>query len=56
MIERYMPHPIWAVQHGYQRLVVISNGTDTVMSLLHFTLTLVHDTCNLKPLGRVWDK
>ena len=46
--ERIMPHAIWAVQHGCQRLVVMLNDTDTVMRLLHFTHTLVRD--NLKNL------
>ena len=46
--ERIVPHAIWAVQHGCQRLVVMLNDTDTVMRLLHFTHTLVRD--NLKKL------
>ena len=46
--ERIMPHAIWAVRHGCQRLVVMLNDTDTVMRLLHFTHTLVRD--NLKNL------
>ena len=44
--ERIFPHAIWPVQHGCQRLVVMSN--DTVMRLLHFTYTLVRG--NLKNL------
>ena len=44
--ERIVPHAIWAVQHGCQRLVVLLNDTDTGMRLLHFTHTLVRD--NLK--------
>ena len=27
--ERIVPHAIWAVDHGCQRLVVLSNDTDT---------------------------
>ena len=46
--KRIMPHVIWTVQHGCQRLGVMSNDTDTVMRLLHFTHTLVCD--NLKNL------
>ena len=46
--ERIVPHAIWAVQHGCQRLVVMLNDTDTGMRLLHFTHTLVRD--NLKNL------
>ena len=46
--ERIVPHAIWAVQHGCQRLVIMLNDTDTVMRLLHFTHTLVRD--NLKNL------
>ena len=46
--ERIVPHAIWAVQHGCQRLVVMLNDTDTGMRLLHFTHALVRD--NLKNL------
>ena len=44
--ERIVPHAIWAVQHGCQRLVVMLNDTDTGMRLLHLTHTLVRG--NLK--------
>ena len=40
--ERIVPHAIWAVQHGGQRLVVMLN--DIVMRLLRFTHTIVRDT------------
>ena len=46
--ERIVPHAIWEVQHGCQRLLVMLNETDTVMRLLHFTHTLVRE--NLKNL------
>ena len=45
--ERIVPHAVWAVQNGCQRLGVMSNDTDTVM---HFTDTLVRD--NLKKTSR----
>ena len=35
--ERIAPHAIWAVQQRCQRLVVVSNGTDSVVRLLHST-------------------
>ena len=44
--ERIVSHVIWAVQHGCQSLVVMPDGTDTVMRLLHFIRILAHD--NLK--------
>ena len=37
--ERSVPHAIWAVQHGYQRPVTVPDDTDTVMRLLHASLT-----------------
>ena len=46
--ERIVPRAIWAVQHGCQHLVVMLNGTDTVMRLLYFTHTLGRD--NVKTL------
>ena len=52
--ETIVPHAIWEVQHGCQRLDVMLNDTDTVVRLLHFTHTLVRDNLK-KPLGRVWD-
>ena len=42
--ERIVPHAIWAVQHGYQRLVVVPDDTDTVMRLLHFIHMIAHDS------------
>ena len=35
--ERIVPHTIWVVQHGCQRLVVGANDTDTVTRLLRCT-------------------
>ena len=46
--ERIVPHVIWAVQRGCQRLVVMLNDTDTVMRPILFIHTLVRD--NLKNL------
>ena len=53
--ERIVPNAISAVQHGCQRLVVMSNDTDKIMRILHFTHTLVRDNLR-KPLGQVWGK
>ena len=44
--ERIVPRAIWAVQHGYQSLVVVPDGTDTVMRLLHFIHMLAHYNLN----------
>ena len=41
--ERIVPHAIWAVQHGYQSLVVVPDDTDTDMRLLHFIHMLAHE-------------
>ena len=41
--ERIVPHTIWVVQHGCQRLVVGANDTDTVTRLLRYVDMLVRD-------------
>ena len=41
--ERIVPHATWAVDHGCQRLVVLSNDTDTVTRLLRFIHMLIRD-------------
>ncbi|MES9880567.1 MAG: hypothetical protein ABW185_06755 [Sedimenticola sp.] len=41
--DRLIPHAIWAVNNGCQRLVVISNDTDTVARMLRFIHMLPRD-------------
>ena len=41
--ERIVPHAIWAVQQGCQRLVVVRNVTDSVVRLLYSTHCLQHN-------------